>query len=81
MAEAHGNLSHAMRDNYDEYGVDEVGRLPLTSTYTQSLLAQYYRKVASSYRNPFFPGIKKVRHRILQRPLAQLGSGHVDVHE
>jgi hypothetical protein len=22
---------------------------------------QYYRKVAASYRNPFFPGIKKVR--------------------
>ncbi|WVQ74227.1 hypothetical protein IAR50_003823 [Cryptococcus sp. DSM 104548] len=39
----HGNLSHAMRDNYNEHGVDE-----------------YYRKVAASYRNPFFPGIKKV---------------------
>ncbi|WVR00137.1 hypothetical protein IAU59_007279 [Kwoniella sp. CBS 9459] len=50
MAGVHGNLSHAMRDNYNEHGVDE-----------------YYRKVAASYRNPFFPGIKKVVWTFMNR--------------
>ncbi|WWD19689.1 hypothetical protein CI109_104153 [Kwoniella shandongensis] len=50
MSEVHGNLSHAMRDNYNEHGVDE-----------------YYRKVAASYRNPFFPGIKKVVWTFMNR--------------
>ncbi|WVF72945.1 hypothetical protein IAT40_007763 [Kwoniella sp. CBS 6097] len=50
MAGVHGNLSHAMRDNYNEHGVDE-----------------YYRKVAASYRNPFFPGIKKVTWTLMNR--------------
>ncbi|KAK1922179.1 hypothetical protein DB88DRAFT_497461 [Papiliotrema laurentii] len=43
MGDSHGNINHAMRDNYDQFGVDE-----------------YYRKVSSSYRNPFLPSIKQV---------------------
>ncbi|WWC91759.1 uncharacterized protein L201_006706 [Kwoniella dendrophila CBS 6074] len=50
MTNVHGNLSHAMRDNYNEHGVDE-----------------YYRKVAVTYRNPFFPGIKKVIWTFMNR--------------
>ncbi|WRT70173.1 uncharacterized protein IL334_007167 [Kwoniella shivajii] len=50
MSTVHGNLSHAMRDNYNEHGVDE-----------------YYRKVAATYRNPFFPGIKKVIWTFMNR--------------
>nr|XP_018260817.1 uncharacterized protein I303_06533 [Kwoniella dejecticola CBS 10117]OBR82975.1 hypothetical protein I303_06533 [Kwoniella dejecticola CBS 10117] len=50
MSTVHGNLSHAMRDNYNEHGVDE-----------------YYRKVAATYRNPFFPGIKKVIWTLMNR--------------
>ncbi|WVO14230.1 hypothetical protein L204_101862 [Cryptococcus depauperatus] len=50
MESVHGNLSHAMRDNYNEYGVEE-----------------YYRKVAATYRNPFFPGIKKVVWELMNK--------------
>nr|XP_019044081.1 hypothetical protein I302_07361 [Kwoniella bestiolae CBS 10118]OCF23011.1 hypothetical protein I302_07361 [Kwoniella bestiolae CBS 10118] len=50
MSAVHGNLSHAMRDNYNEHGVDA-----------------YYRKVAVTYRNPFFPGIKKVIWTFMNR--------------
>ncbi|WVQ90971.1 hypothetical protein IAS59_004758 [Cryptococcus gattii] len=50
METVHGNLSHAMRDNYNEHGVDE-----------------YYRKVAATYRNPFYPGIKKVVWTFMNR--------------
>ncbi|OCF61346.1 hypothetical protein L486_00994 [Kwoniella mangroviensis CBS 10435] len=50
MSAVHGNLSHAMRDNYNEHGVDE-----------------YYRKVAATYRNPFYPGIKKVIWTFMNR--------------
>ncbi|WWC72069.1 uncharacterized protein I206_106029 [Kwoniella pini CBS 10737] len=50
MTAIHGNLSHAMRDNYNEHGVDE-----------------YYKKVAATYRNPFFPGIKKVIWTFMNR--------------
>lgn len=62
----HGNLKHAMRENYNEHGVDEVcmylrPALKLSRFRSCSRSGQYYRKVAASYRNPFFPGIKKVR--------------------
>lgn len=50
MEAVHGNLSHAMRDNYNEHGVDE-----------------YYRKVAATYRNPFYSGIKKVIWAFMNR--------------
>jgi hypothetical protein len=68
----HGNLSHAMRDNYNEHGVDEVrAPNPLPAN------VQYYRKVATTYRNPFFLGVKKVG------PPRSYGlrTGSVDVYE
>ncbi|KAI9634156.1 uncharacterized protein MKK02DRAFT_38829 [Dioszegia hungarica] len=50
MSSVHGNINHAMRQNYNEFGVDE-----------------YYRKVATTYRNPFFAGIKKVIFAFMNR--------------
>lgn len=32
MQSVHGNISHAMRDNYNEFGVDEVGPKPHRTT-------------------------------------------------
>ncbi|KAL1412378.1 hypothetical protein Q8F55_000123 [Vanrija albida] len=57
--QVHGNLSHAMRDNYAEHGVDE-----------------YYKKVAATYRNPFYPGIRKVVWAFLTRWWEAEGEGY-----
>jgi hypothetical protein len=58
-----GNLSLNMSSNYNEHGVDEVCSLPADSELT----AKYYKKVASSYRNPHFPGVKKVIFELMNR--------------
>ena len=57
--DVHGNISHAMRDNYNEFGVDEVSN-SLQWSLSSASDSQYYRKVAASYRNPFYPSIKQV---------------------
>ena len=55
-----GILSSSMRDNYHEFGVEEVrGIIPLTlRRLIVLLLEQYYKKVGATYRNPHFPGIR-----------------------
>ncbi len=58
-----GNIHHAMRQNYNEYGVDEVSIAVIPISWLMA--CQYYRKVSSSYRNPFLPSIKQVIWAVL----------------
>jgi hypothetical protein len=82
MKTVHGNLSHAMRDNYDEHGVDEVDADPaLKKCPAHSLLSiivKSHRPIATRS----LPASKR------QRAAAQANvrylttlSGTMDVHE
>jgi hypothetical protein len=49
-----------MRDNYGEYGVEEVTNIYLfVHADPTNLSTQYYKRVGSTYRNPHYPGIRQ----------------------